>query len=70
MRSQINLGHVFGIRIGLHYSWFIIAFLIFTFQQVRERLDLLHRDLELVRDPGVGSALANPCSDAVQLGAQ
>ena len=28
MRSQINLGRVFGIRIGLHYSWFIIAFLI------------------------------------------
>ena len=35
-----------------------------------EGLNLLHRDLELVRDPGVGSALANPCSDAVQLGAQ
>src|SRR5258708_4754430 len=28
MRSQISLGHVFGIRIGLHYSWFIIAVLI------------------------------------------
>jgi len=28
LRSQINLGHVFGIRIGLHYSWFIIALLI------------------------------------------
>ena len=28
MRSQINLGSVFGIRIGLHYSWFVIAFLI------------------------------------------
>lgn len=28
MRAQINLGSVFGIRIGLHYSWFIIAFLI------------------------------------------
>jgi Zn-dependent protease/predicted transcriptional regulator len=28
MRSQINLGSVFGIKIGLHYSWFIIAFLI------------------------------------------
>lgn len=28
MRSQINLGRVFGIKIGLHYSWFIIAFLI------------------------------------------
>ncbi len=28
MRSQINLGQVFGIRIGLHYSWFIIALLI------------------------------------------
>src|SRR5579864_2306122 len=28
MRSQIKLGRVFGIQIGLHYSWFIIAFLI------------------------------------------
>jgi Zn-dependent protease/CBS domain-containing protein len=29
VRSQIKLGRVFGIQIGLHYSWFIIAFLIF-----------------------------------------
>jgi len=28
VRSQISLGSVFGIKIGLHYSWFIIAFLI------------------------------------------
>ncbi len=28
MRSQIKLGRVFGIRIGLHYSWFLIGFLI------------------------------------------
>lgn len=28
MRSQITLGRVFGIKIGLHYSWFLIAFLI------------------------------------------
>src|SRR5215472_17620143 len=28
MRSNIFLGRIFGIRIGLHYSWFIIAFLI------------------------------------------
>ena len=28
MRSQIKLGSVFGIRIGLHYSWFLIALLI------------------------------------------
>jgi Zn-dependent protease len=28
MRSQINLGEIFGIKIGLHYSWFLIAFLI------------------------------------------
>lgn len=28
MRSQIRLGRVFGIEIGLHYSWFIIALLI------------------------------------------
>ena len=28
MRSQIPLGRVFGIRVGLHYSWFLIAALI------------------------------------------
>ena len=28
MRSQIKLGRIFGIEIGLHYSWFIIALLI------------------------------------------
>ncbi len=28
MRSQIKLGRIAGISIGLHYSWFIIAFLI------------------------------------------
>lgn len=30
MRSQIKLGKVFGIQIGLHYSWFLIALLIVT----------------------------------------
>lgn len=28
MRSQIKLGSIFGIKIGLHYSWFLIALLI------------------------------------------
>lgn len=28
MRSQIKLGRIFGIPIGLHYSWFLIALLI------------------------------------------
>ena len=28
MPAQIRLGRLFGIEIGLHYSWFIIAFLI------------------------------------------
>jgi len=28
MKAQIKLGRIFGIEIGLHYSWFIIAFLI------------------------------------------
>ena len=27
MRSQIKLGKIFGIEIGLHYSWFLIALL-------------------------------------------
>jgi len=28
VRSQITLGSIFGIKIGLHYSWFLIALLI------------------------------------------
>jgi Zn-dependent protease len=28
MRTHIRLGRVFGIEIGLHYSWFLIALLI------------------------------------------
>jgi Zn-dependent protease len=28
LRSQIKLGRFFGIEIGLHYSWFLIALLI------------------------------------------
>jgi Zn-dependent protease/CBS domain-containing protein len=28
MRSQIKLGKIFGIEIGVHYSWFLIALLI------------------------------------------
>ncbi len=28
MRSQFKLGRIFGIKIGLHYSWFLIALLI------------------------------------------
>jgi Zn-dependent protease len=28
MRSQVKLGRIFGIKIGLHYSWFLIALLI------------------------------------------
>jgi Zn-dependent protease/CBS domain-containing protein len=30
VRSQIKLGKIFGIQIGLHYSWFLIALLIVT----------------------------------------
>lgn len=28
LRGQIRLGRVFGIEIGLHFSWFIIAALL------------------------------------------
>jgi hypothetical protein len=28
MEAQIKLGRIFGIEIGLHYSWLVIAFLI------------------------------------------
>ena len=29
MHPNIKLGRLFGIDVGIHYSWFIIAFLIF-----------------------------------------
>ena len=35
-----------------------------------ERLDLLDGHLELVRDPGVGAALAHPPANLIQLGTQ
>ncbi len=35
MQAQIKLGRIFGIEIGLHYSWFIIALLI-TFSLVAQ----------------------------------
>src|SRR5690349_6396666 len=28
MKAQIKLGRIFGVEIGLHYSWFLIALLI------------------------------------------
>jgi Zn-dependent protease len=28
MRALINLGQIFGVQVGLHYSWFIIALLV------------------------------------------
>ena len=28
MRAHVKLGKIFGIEIGLHYSWFLIALLI------------------------------------------
>src|ERR1700674_626970 len=28
MRSNIRLGKIFGIQVGLHFSWFLIALLI------------------------------------------
>jgi hypothetical protein len=33
-----------------------------------EGLDLLNGDLELVRDPRIGSPLTHPCADPVELG--
>jgi hypothetical protein len=28
MQSRVKLGRVFSVELGLHYSWFIIAFMI------------------------------------------
>jgi Zn-dependent protease/predicted transcriptional regulator len=41
MRAQIQLGRIFGIRIGLHYSWIIIAVLIVF--SLSEQFRALHR---------------------------
>ena len=35
MKSQIKLGTVFGVELGLHYSWLVIALLI-TFSLVAQ----------------------------------
>jgi Zn-dependent protease/predicted transcriptional regulator len=42
MKAQVQLGRVFGIRIGLHYSWLIIAVLIVF--SLAEQFRLVHRD--------------------------
>src|SRR5579872_6308382 len=42
MRAQIQLGRVFGIRTGLHYSWIIIAILIVF--SLSEQFALVHRN--------------------------
>jgi len=42
MQAQIQLGRVFGIRIGLHYSWVIIAILIVF--SLAEQFRVVHRD--------------------------
>jgi Zn-dependent protease/predicted transcriptional regulator len=42
MRAQIHLGRIFGIRIGLHYSWILIAILIVF--SLSQQFALVHRD--------------------------
>jgi Zn-dependent protease/predicted transcriptional regulator len=42
MQAQIKLGSIFGIRIGLHYSWIIIAILIVF--SLSEQFAQLHRN--------------------------
>lgn len=42
MQAQVKLGRVFGIRVGLHYSWFIIAFLIVF--SLSEQFATVHRE--------------------------
>ena len=39
MDSDIRLGRLFGIQIGLHYSWFLIAFLILLSLSQQFRID-------------------------------
>src|SRR5262249_6557657 len=53
MKAQIPLGSVFGIRIGLHYSWLIIAFLI----------SLSLASVLQVNNPGWGAATV--CATAI-----
>ena len=58
--AQIDLVVVVGPRVAV-LAEIVVA---------PERLDLLDRDLELVRDPGVRPSLTDPCSDLVELGSQ
>ena len=37
MEAQIKLGRIFGVEIGLHYSWLIIAVLIAFSQGISGR---------------------------------
>jgi Zn-dependent protease len=39
MGSQIKIGRILGVEVGLHYSWFIIAFLITLSLSARFRLE-------------------------------
>src|SRR5581483_6898030 len=42
MQAQIQLGRIFGIRIGLHYSWVIVAILIIL--SLSQQFRAVHRD--------------------------
>ncbi len=42
MRAQIHLGRILGIRIGLHYSWIIIAILIVF--SLSQQFGVVHRN--------------------------
>jgi Zn-dependent protease len=51
MQAQVQLGRVFGIRIGLHYSWIIIAILIVF--SLSEQFRFVHRFVHREWSPGV-----------------
>lgn len=57
MKSQIKLGKVFGIAIGLHYSWFLIALLIVFSLSANFRASYPQWPESLVLILAVGTAL-------------
>jgi Zn-dependent protease/CBS domain-containing protein len=57
MRSQIKLGSVFGIKIGIHYSWFVIAFLIVMSIAAQLHADNPHWGNGVIFPMAVGTAV-------------
>jgi len=57
MRAQIKLGRIAGISIGLHYSWFIIAFLITLSLIERFHVTMPQRSNRVIWSASIGTSV-------------